>query len=128
MKKLFIVLVVILTLLACNLADKRISELRTLTERVEKRGERFTDKEWQKAYLEYANLEADFDDLRLTDEQADVVYALKQRFRKACVHSTREATTNVVEEVITYIEDETIDICNDVSNAIKDKISVDSIE
>lgn len=118
MKKIFIVLVLGLTLSACNLADKRISELRTLTERVEKRGERFTDKEWQQAYLEYANLETDFDDIQLTDEQADTVYNLKQRFRKACVHNTQEAATNITKEIVTDVVDETIDICNDVLNTI----------
>lgn len=122
MKKLFIVLVLGLTLSACNLTDKRISDLRTLTEKVEKRGERFTDKEWQQAYLEYANLETDFDDIQLTDEQADTVYDLKQRFRKACVHNTQEAVTDITKEIVTDVVDETIDIYNDVLNTI----SIDS--
>lgn len=122
MKKIFIVLVLGLTLSACNLADKRISELRTLTERVEKRGEKFTDKEWQQAYIKYTNLETDFDDIQLTDEQADIVYELKQRFRKACVHNTQEAATNITKEIVTDVVDETKDIYNDVLNAV----SVDS--
>ncbi len=119
-----IVLILGLTLSACNLTDKKISELRTLTEKVEKRGERFTAKEWQKTYLEYAILEADFDDLQLTNEQADIVYNLKKQFRKACMYDTQKAATNITEEVITDVVDETIDICNDVLNAFL----VDSIK
>lgn len=98
MKNLIIVIILGLTLSACNITDKRISELRTLTERTEKRGERFTDKEWQKAYLEYANLEADFNDLPLTDEQEDTVYALTQRFKKACTYSTIETEDDIMYE------------------------------
>lgn len=100
MKKVIIFLLLVLTLSACNLADKRISDLRTLTERVEKRGDKFTEKEWEEVHLKYANLEADFDDIQLTDEQADIVFDLKQRYRTACVQSIPETVENVFEKVI----------------------------
>lgn len=114
MRKSCLLIMLCLTLSACNMTDKRVAEFRTLTEQVERRGERFTTKEWQEAYQKYNQLLADFDDLQLTEEQADTVFYLKQRFRKACVHSTKETTESVFEEVITTIVDETTDIFSDV--------------
>lgn len=108
------------------MADKRVAELRTLTEQVERRGERFTTKEWQEAYQKYNQFLADFDDLQLTEEQADTVFYLKQRFRKACVHSTNEATESVFEEAITTIVDETTDMFSDVVDNIVEIVSPDS--
>jgi len=115
-----------LTLSACNIADKRVAELRTLTEQVERRGERFTTKEWREAYQKYNQLLADFDDLQLTEEQADTVFYLKQRFRKACVHSSKEATEGIFKEVITTIVDETTDMFSDVVDNSVEIASSDS--
>lgn len=83
------------------MAGRRVVELRTLTEQVERRGERFTPKEWRETYQKYNQLLADFDDLHLTEEQADTVFYLKQRFRKACVHSSKEVVEGIFEEVVT---------------------------
>lgn len=108
------------------MADKRVAELRTLTEQVERRGERFTTKERQEAYQKYNQLLADFDDLQLTEEQADTVFYLKQRFRKACVHSSKEATEGIFEEVISTVVDETTDMFSDVVDNIVEIVSPDS--
>ena len=126
MRKICLFIFLCLTLSACNMADKRVAELRTLTEQVERRGERFTTKEWQEAYQKYNQFLADFDDLQLTEEQADTVFYLKQRFRKACVHSTNEATESVFEEAITTIVDETTDMFSDVVDNIVEIVSPDS--
>ena len=63
-------------------------------ERVERRGDRFTAKEWKDVFIEYAQLEADFKDLSLSEAQADTIYYLKKRFKKACVHSEIESIDN----------------------------------
>ena len=126
MRKSCLLIMLCLTLSACNMTDKRVAEFRTLTEQVERRGERFTTKEWQEAYQKYNQLLADFNDLQLTEEQADTVFYLKQRFRKACVHSTKETTESVFEEVITTIVDETTDIFSDVVDNSVEIASSDS--
>lgn len=107
------------------MADKRVAELRTLTEKVEHQGERFTTKEWREVYQRYNQLLADFDDLQLTEEQANIVYHLKQRFRKACVHSSKEVTKSVFEEGITTIVDETTDVFSDMVDNIIETTSSD---
>ena len=56
MRKSCLLIMLCLTLSACNMADKRVAEFRTLTEQVERRGERFTTKEWQEAYHKYNQL------------------------------------------------------------------------
>lgn len=108
------------------MADKRVAELRTLTEQVERRGERFTTKEWREAYQKYNQLLADFDDLQLTEEQSDTVFYLKQRFRTACVHSSKEATEGIFEEFISTVVDETTDMFSDVVDSIVEIVSPDS--
>ncbi len=100
MKKNIILFLLVMTMSACNFADKRISDLRTLTERVEKRGDKLTEKEWKEVYFKYANLEADFNDIQLTDEQADIVFNLKQRYARACMQSTPKKIDNIFENVI----------------------------
>ena len=126
MRKICLFILLCLTLSACNIADKRVAEFRTLTEQVEHRGERFTTKEWRETYQKYNQLLADFDDLQLTEEQADTVFYLKQRFRKACVHSSKEAAEGVFEEAITTIVDETTDIFSDVVDNSVEIASSDS--
>ena len=126
MRKICLFILLCLILSACNIADKRVAELRTLTEQVERRGERFTTKEWREAYQKYNQLLADFDDLQLTEEQADTVFYLKQRFRKACAHSSKEATEGIFEEVITTIVDETTDMFSDMVDNIVEIASADS--
>lgn len=129
MKKLSLFILLCLTLSACgNFADKRVAELRALTEKVERRGERFTTKEWKETYLQYEQLVSDFDDLELTEAQADTVYYLKQRYRKACVHSSKETTQNIVEEVVTDAVDEISDIANDVLDRVSNFVSIDSLD
>ena len=110
MRKLIVFLLLGLTLTACNLADQRVADLRSLTERVERRGERFTTQEWKDAFTEYAQLEADFKDLSLTEAQADTVYYLKKRFKKACVHSEIESIDNALEDAATNVVDEVSNI------------------
>lgn len=126
MRKICLFIFLCLTLSACNMADKRVAELRTLTEQVERRGERFTTKEWQETYQKYNQLLADFDDLQLTEEQTDTVFYLKQRFSKACVHSSKEATEGIFEEVISTVVDETTDMFSDVVDNIVEIVSPDS--
>ena len=126
MRKICLFIFLCLTLSACNMADKRVAELRTLTEQVERRGERFTTKEWREAYQKYNQLLADFDDLQLTEEQSDTIFYLKQRFRKACVHSSKEATEGIFEEVISTVVDETTDMFSDVVDNIVEIVSPDS--
>ena len=113
MKKLIVFLLFSLTLTACNLADQRVVKLRALTEKVERRGERFTTQEWKDVLAEYAQLEADFKDLPLSEAQADTVYYLKKRFKKACVHSAIESKDNALDDVATNMK-------NKVSNIILD--------
>lgn len=108
------------------MADKRVAELRTLTEQVERRGERFTKKEWRDVYEKYIQLLADFNDLKLTEEQADAVFYLKQRFRKACVHCSKEASEDIFKEVITTIADEATNTFSDVFDQIKEIVSPDT--
>ena len=110
MKKFIVLFFLGLTLAACNLADQRVASLRSLTEKVERRGDRFTTEEWKDVYLEYAQLEADFKDLTLSEAQADTVYYLKKRFKKACMHSGIEALDNIVEDAATGILDEVSDM------------------
>lgn len=126
MRRICLFILLCLTLSACNIADKRVAELRTLTEQVERRGERFTTKEWQEAYLKYNQLLADFDDLQLTEEQADTVFYLKQRFRKACIHSSKEATAGLFDEIITTVIDETTDAFSDAVENVVEVIIPDS--
>ena len=126
MRRICLFILLCLTLSACNIADKRVAELRTLTEQVERRGERFTTKEWQEAYLKYNQLLADFDDLQLTEEQADTVFYLKQRFRKACVHSSKEATEGLFDEIITTVIDETTVAVSDAVENVVEVIIPDS--
>ncbi len=126
MRRICLFILLCLTLSACNIADKRVAELRTLTEQVERRGERFTTKEWQEAYLKYNQLLADFDDLQLTEEQADTVFYLKQRFRKACIHSSKEATEGLFDEIITTAIDETTDAFSDAVENVVEVIIPDS--
>lgn len=129
MKKLSLFILLCLTLSACgNLADKRVAELRALTEKVERRGERFTTKEWKETDLQYEQLVSDFDDLELTEAQADTVYYLKQRYRKACVHSSREAAQSVVDEVVTDALDEVSGIADDIVYGVSDYFSADSLD
>lgn len=129
MKKLSLFILLCLTLSACgNLADKRVAELRALTEKVERRGERFTTKEWKETDLQYEQLVSDFDDLELTEAQADTVYYLKQRYRKACVHSSREAAQSVVDEVVTDALDEVSGIADDIVYRVSDYFSADSLD
>lgn len=129
MKKLSLFILLCLTLSACgNLADKRVAELRALTEKVERRGERFTTKEWKETDLQYEQLVSDFDDLELTEAQADTVYYLKQRYRKACVHSSREAAQSVVDEVVTDALDEVSGIADDIVDRVSDYFSADSLD
>ncbi len=129
MKKLSLFILLCLTLSACGkLADKRVTELSALTEKVERRGERFTTKEWKETYLQYEQLIAEFDDLELTEAQADTIYYLKQRYRKACVHSSKEATMSVGNEVVTDAVDELAGITTEVINRVSDHIFLDSLE
>ena len=113
MKKFIVLFFFSLTLVACNLADQRVASLRSLTEQVERRGDRFTTEEWKDVYLEYAQLEADFNDLTLSEAQADTVYYLKKRFKKACMHSGIKAIDNTVEDAATSIWDEASDLLHD---------------
>ena len=53
MRKICLFILLCLTLSACNIADKRVAEFRTLTEQVEHRGERFTTKEWRETKKKY---------------------------------------------------------------------------
>ena len=105
-----------------------MAELRALTEKVERRGERFTTKEWKETYLQYEQLVSDFDDLELTEAQADTVYYLKQRYREACVHSSREAAQSVVDEVVTDALDEVSGIADDIVDRVSDYFSADSLD
>ena len=125
MRRICLFILLCLTLSSCNMADKRVAKLRTLTEQVERRGERFTAKEWREMSQQYNQLLADFDDLKLTEEQADTVFSLKQRFRKACVHSKKEAAEGIMEEVITTVADESNDVFSDVVDNIEEIISSD---
>lgn len=125
MQKYCLLILCCLLISACgNLVDKRIAELRSLTEKVECRGERFTAKEWKEVYVQYNQLIADFDDLELNEMQADTIYYLKQHFRKACIHSSKEATGNVISEVATDIVDEFVDICDPATEYVKDSVLV----
>ena len=114
MRKICLFVLLCLTLSACKLADRRVAELRSMTEQIERRGDRFTQKEWSEVYQKYNQLIVDFDDLQLTEEQADSVFYLKQRFRRACIHSSKETAEDIFEEVHTTIGDETTDMISDM--------------
>lgn len=99
MKRFGIILLLCLVLSACNLADRRVEDFRSLIETVERRGNRFTTQEWEETYQQYKQLEADFNDLNLTEAQADSVYYLTIRFHQACSISPLNDEESQFEEV-----------------------------
>ena len=118
MKKILFFILACLTLSACNLADKRVDELRQLTESVERRGERFTTQEWIDTYHQYEQLNADFRDLELTEAQKDTVYYLNERFMKAAAMSPVKKVGNTYHEVIQDIYEESQSILEETEGLI----------
>lgn len=103
MKKLFILLAMATLLLSsCSTERRALGQMRTLTERIEARGDRYTKEDWEEALQKYKAIDAKMDETKLTAQQSKEYGELKGR----CVAKfAKSKVQNVVNWISTYVNE-----------------------
>lgn len=103
MKKLFILLAFSTLLLSsCSTERRALGQMRTLTERIEAHGDRYTMEDWENALEKYKSIDEKMDETKLTPQQSKEYGELKGR----CVAKfAKSKVQKVVNWISTYVNE-----------------------
>ncbi len=108
MKKIFILLLMVTSLVACNPSQQAYNELESFTEYLENYSASFTDKDWEIAELEYSEIIEKIEANVYTDEQLVQIGKLKGRcavqIAKYSINNAGKALNGILLETEGFIE------------------------
>lgn len=104
MKKLFFLIVMVLTLSSCNTQYRAMGQLRSLTNEIERNGEFYNGQDWKNAYAEYQDINSRIDQQRLTSQQRQELGQLKGRCVAGFAKSSVKSIKNAISEGAGIIE------------------------
>lgn len=89
-----------LMLTSCSTERRALSQMRSLTNRIEMRGDNYSKQDWEDAYEDYKAIDAKMDTKKLTPEQQQEYGELKARCLKSFAKSKVESITSSLRSLI----------------------------
>lgn len=95
-----VVAMLALMLTSCSTERRALSQMRSLTNRIEMRGDNYSTQDWENAYEDYKAIDAKMDAKKLTPEQQQEYGELKARCLKSFAKSKVESITSSLRSLI----------------------------
>lgn len=118
MKKSFVLFALSLLLLSsCSTERRSLNQMRSLTENIEKYGDRYEMEDWEKAYERYQAIDGKMDTSRLSQAQAKEYGELKGR---AVAKFAKSQVEKVVDGIGKYVN-QGIGILKGILDGVKEE-------